>query len=108
VGRGKALELILTGDLISAQEAKVLGLVNHVVSNRGELMTLANSIMNKIVAKSPLAVSKVIKSVNAGFGFENAGYSTEAENFGASASTEDFKEGTAAFIEKRSPNFKGK
>ena len=108
VGRGKALELILTGDLISAQDAKALGLVNHVVANRDELMALANSIMNKIVNKSPIAVSNAIKSVNAGFGFENTGYVAESENFAACAATDDFKEGTAAFIEKRSPNFTGK
>jgi enoyl-CoA hydratase len=108
VGRGKALELTLTGDLISAQDAKALGLVNHVVSTRDELMALANSIMNKIVSKSPIAVSNVIKSVNAGFEFENAGYTAESENFAACAATDDFKEGTAAFIEKRSPNFTGK
>ncbi|HEX6226337.1 MAG TPA: enoyl-CoA hydratase-related protein [Chryseolinea sp.] len=108
VGRGKALELILTGDLISAQEARALGLVNHVVSNRSELMALANSIMDKIASKSPIAVEKIIESVNAGFGFENAGYSAEAKNFAACAATEDFKEGTTAFIEKRPPNFTGK
>jgi enoyl-CoA hydratase len=108
VGRGKALELILTGDLISAQDAKTLGLVNHVVSNRDELMALANSMMNKIVSKSPIAVSNAIKSVNAGFGFEDAGYVAESENFAACAATDDFKEGTTAFIEKRSPNFTGK
>ncbi len=108
VGRGKALEMMLTGDLISAQDAKALGLVNHLVSSRDELMALANSIMNKIVSKSPIAVSNVIKSVNAGFGFENEGFVAESENFAACAETDDFKEGTAAFIEKRSPNFTGK
>jgi enoyl-CoA hydratase len=108
VGRAKSLELILTGDLITAQDAKTLGLVNHVVSNRDELMSLANSIMNKIVSKSPIAVSNAIKSVNAGFGFEDAGYRAEAEYFAACAATDDFKEGTTAFIEKRTPNFKGK
>jgi enoyl-CoA hydratase len=108
VGRGKALELILTGDPISAQEAKALGLVNHVVATREELISQANSIMNKIATKSPIAVSNAIKSVNAGFGFENAGYLAEAEYFATCASTEDFKEGTTAFIEKRPPNFTGK
>src|SRR5688500_18436892 len=80
VGKGKALELMMTGDQISAQEAKTLGLVNHVVSTRDELTSLANSIMNKIVSKGPLAIANVIKSVNAGFGYENAGYIAEAEN----------------------------
>ena len=64
--------------------------------------------MNKIVSKSPIAVSNVIKSVNAGFEFENAGFLAESENFAACAATDDFKEGTTAFIEKRSPNFTGK
>ena len=108
VGRGKTLELLLTGDMISAQEAKALGLVNHVVATRDELMTLANSMMKKIVSKGPVAIANIIKSVNGGFGFEREGYATEAESFGACAATEDFKEGTSAFIEKRPPVFKGR
>lgn len=108
VGRGKALELLLTGDMISAQDAKSLGLVNHVVSNREELMTLTNKIMKKIAGKGPVAVANVIKSVNAGFDFENKGYEAEATYFAACATTEDFREGTSAFIEKRQPNFTGK
>jgi len=107
VGRGKALELTLTGDLIAAAEAKALGLVNHVVANRDELMKLAMTIMNKILSKSSLAIANAIKSINAGFSFEQLGYKTEADNFAACATTDDFKEGTAAFIEKRIPNFKG-
>ncbi len=107
VGRGKALELLLTGDLIDAQEAKTLGLVNHVVDTQEELMELAHKIMGKISAKGPIAIANVIKSVNAGFGFEAAGYDAEAKNFGACAATNDFKEGTAAFIEKRKAIFKG-
>ncbi len=108
VGRGKALELMLTGEQISAQDAKTLGLVNHVVSSRDELMALANSIMNKIINKSPIAVENIIKSVNAGFGFENAGYEAESENFAACTTTKDFQEGVKSFIEKRQPSFTGK
>jgi enoyl-CoA hydratase len=108
VGRGKALELILTGDQISAQEAKALGLVNHVVSNRDELMSTANTIMNKIVSKSPVAIANIIRSVNAGFGFENEGYTTESQSFAACAITDDFREGTKSFIEKRQPTFTGR
>lgn len=108
VGRGKALELLLTGDLIDAQEAKTLGLVNHVVDTQEELMALAHTIMNKISTKGPIAIANVIRSVNAGFSFEDAGYDAEAKNFGACAATEDFKEGTTAFIEKRKAIFKGK
>jgi len=107
VGRGKALELMLTGDLISAQEAKALGLVNHVVANREELMQLAEKIMMKIVSKAPIAVAQVIKAVNAGFNFENQGYEAEAQAFGECAATQDFKEGTAAFMEKRPAKFSG-
>ncbi len=100
VGRGKALELLLTGDLIDAHEAKALGLVNHVVETQEELMELAMKIMAKISSKGPIAIAHVIKSVNAGFGFEEAGYADEAKLFGECAATEDFKEGTTAFIEK--------
>lgn len=108
VGRGKALELMLTADMIPAQEAKAIGLVNHVVASREELMNLANSIMRKILAHGSVAITGVIKSVNAGYGFEIEGYKTEAENFAACTATQDFVEGTNAFIQKRKPNFTGK
>jgi enoyl-CoA hydratase len=108
VGRGKALELLLTADLITAQEAKAIGLVNHVVGTREELMDLSFKIMNKILSKGPIAVALVIKSVNAGFGFEEAGYTAESEGFATCAATQDFKEGTAAFLEKRPASFTGK
>jgi enoyl-CoA hydratase len=107
VGRGKALELMLTGDMISAQEAKSIGLVNHVVSNKEELMTLAGKIIDKIATKGPIAIGHVIKSVNAGFGFEASGYAAEAKYFAECTTTSDFKEGTSAFIEKRQPKFSG-
>lgn len=108
VGRGKAMELILTGDLITAQEAKALGLVNHVVANREDLMALAHKIMGKVIAKGPIAIANSIKSINAGFSFEHAGYEAEARLFAECATTQDFKEGTSAFIEKRQPQFTGK
>jgi enoyl-CoA hydratase len=107
VGRGKALELIMTADFISAQEAKAIGLVNHVVTNRDELMDLATKMMTKILSKSPIAIAQVIKSVNAGFDGEAVGYKTEAESFATCSASEDFKEGTSAFMEKRKANFKG-
>jgi enoyl-CoA hydratase len=108
VGRGKALELILTGETISASEAQAIGLVNHVVADRDALMTMANIIMNKVITKGPVAVAKIIQAVNAGFKYADDGYRIESENFAACSTTEDFKEGTLAFIQKREPNFKGK
>ena len=106
VGRGMALELMMTGDLISAQEAKAMGLVNHVVQ-KDDLMNVAGKMMTRILSKGPIAVSHVIRSVNAGFNFELAGYDTEAQHFAACTTTRDFVEGTNAFIEKRQPQFKG-
>lgn len=106
VGRGKALELMMTGDMISAQEASNIGLVNHVVAKE-DLMNFAAKMMSKILRKGPIAVSYLIKSVNAGFGFEREGYEAEAEHFAACTTTNDFREGTEAFIEKRQPQFKG-
>jgi len=107
VGRGKALELAMTGDVISASEAKEIGLVNHVVTTKEEAFTLAEKIMNKIFSKGPLAIAALIKSVNAGYGQEKDGYQAEAKNFAELTATKDFMEGTSAFLEKRKANFKG-
>lgn len=108
VGRGKALELLLTGDMVGAAEAKQLGLVNHVVGTKQEAIDMATKILKKITSKAPIAIENIIKSVNAGFSFENAGYDAEALYFSTCSTTEDFKEGTSAFLQKRPPNFKGK
>jgi len=107
VGRGKALELAMTGDMTTAHEAKEIGLVNHVVATKAEALTLAEKILGKIFKKAPLAISALIRSINAGYEFENFGYKTESENFASLTSTKDFVEGTSAFAEKRTPNFKG-
>jgi enoyl-CoA hydratase len=106
VGRGKALELMLSGDMISAQEAKIIGLVNHVVP-LAELLGFTGKMMDRILSKGPVAIANVIKSVNAGYNFARDGYEAEAENFAACTTTSDFIEGTRAFIEKRQPNFTG-
>jgi enoyl-CoA hydratase len=107
VGRGKALELLLSGEMVTAEEARNLGLVNHVFATREEMMAKATDLLRKIVAKSALTIAHMIRVVNAGFAFEKAGYEAEAQAFASCADTEDFKEGTLAFLEKRKPIFKG-
>lgn len=106
VGRGKALELMMTGDTITAAEARQIGLVNHVVAPE-DLISFSRSMMERILSKGPVAVANVVRSVNAGFSFEYAGYEAEAANFATCTTTEDFREGTDAFIAKRQPQFKG-
>jgi len=108
VGRAKALELILTADLITAAEALKIGLVNHVVATKQEALDMAFGMMKKIASKGPVAIAKSIESVNAGYSFEDKGYAAEATAFGACAETNDFKEGTKAFVEKRPAKFTGK
>lgn len=108
VGRPKALELAMTGDMVTAKDGKELGLVNHVVASKQEGMELATKMLTKISQKAPLAITELIKSVNAGFDFEKAGYQAEAESFAHLFTTKDFVEGTSAFMEKRTPNFTGK
>ncbi|HMQ01418.1 MAG TPA: enoyl-CoA hydratase-related protein, partial [Cyclobacteriaceae bacterium] len=88
-------------------EAKSIGLVNHVYATQQELLQAAHQMMEKIFAKAPVAVAMVINSVNAGYNFEEAGYQAEANSFAYCTKTDDFKEGTTAFIEKRKPAFKG-
>lgn len=107
VGKGKATELLMTGEMIDAAEAYRLGLVNYVVP-QGEEVAKAVDILKKIASKAPLAISKVITCVNAYFNKETEGFDFEIEEFGKLTGTEDFKEGAAAFVERRSPNFKGK
>ncbi|WP_435413825.1 enoyl-CoA hydratase/isomerase family protein [Polaribacter aestuariivivens] len=107
VGKGKAMELIMTAGMISANEAKECGLVNHVVSQE-ELLPLAEKIASKILRNSSVAISAAIKAVNASFKDGVNGYDTEIEAFGNCFGTEDFVEGTTAFLNKRKPDFPGK
>lgn len=106
VGKGRAMEMIVTADVINAAEAYRIGLVNHVVPAE-ELITKCEEIISKVISKSPVAISFAIQSVNAGFVAGANGYAAEIENFGACFGTKDFKEGTTAFLEKRKANFSG-
>lgn len=106
VGKGKAMELIMTAGMISAEEAKDLGLVNHVISQE-ELLSFTQKIAEKIIRNSPLAIAAAIKAVNANFDVDKNGFEVEIEAFGNCFGTPDFIEGTTAFLEKRKPNFPG-
>jgi enoyl-CoA hydratase len=108
VGKGKALELMMTADLISALEAKEIGLVNHVVPTQAELLPKAEEILGKILTKAPLAIEMIISCVNAVYNKEEDGYQTEANSFSICCKSDDFKEGTKAFLEKRTARFLGK
>lgn len=104
VGKGKAMEMIMTAGMISADEAKEWGLVNYVVTQEA-LLPLCEKIAGKIINNSSVAIAAAIKSVNANYTNCVNGFSVEIENFGLSFGTEDFKEGTNAFLEKRKANF---
>jgi enoyl-CoA hydratase/carnithine racemase len=108
VGKGRALQLILSGAMISAQEAHRIGLVNEVVP-ADDLMTRSEAVLKQIFANAPLAVRFSIEAVNKGLETSQAeGLSLEASFFGLCAGTDDKKEGTSAFLEKRAPAFRGR
>jgi len=107
IGKGRAMEMIMTAGMISAEEAHRIGLVNHVVP-QSELLDFTRGIASKIMRNSPFAIGTAIKCVNANFKDGVNGFETEIRNFGKCFGTEDFKEGTTAFLEKRKAEFKGK
>lgn len=107
VGKGKALEMIMTADMISAAEAHRLGLVNHVTTPE-ELTAKCEEILGKILSRAPLAIAAAIKSVNANYADGVNGFNTEIDEFGKLFGTKDFTEGVSAFMEKRKADFTGK
>jgi enoyl-CoA hydratase len=107
IGKGRALELLMTADIINAAEAYRLGLVNHVVPV-GQLIEKCEEILGKIKTKSPLAIASVIRCVNAFYEKRMDGNNVEINEFGNFFGSEDFKEGTQAFLGKRPAEFKGR
>lgn len=107
VGKGKAMELVLTATMIGADEAHSLGLVNYAVE-QDDLLNTAKGLAKKMMKNAPTALTAAIKTVIAGYTDGVDGYSVEIEQFGLCFGTEDFKEGTTAFLEKRKAEFPGK
>ena len=107
VGKGRAMEMVMTAGMIDANLALSYGLVNHVVEPE-ELLPLCEKIANKIMRNSSVAISKAIKAINANFESGKDGYKVEIKQFGKCFGTEDFVEGTTAFLEKRKADFPGK
>jgi enoyl-CoA hydratase len=106
IGKGRALELLMTGNMIDATTALQYGLVNYVVP-QAELLQKATTLLELITTKAPLAISQCIQAANAVFRAEN-GYETELKAFGECFDTNDMKEGVSAFLHKRKPVFSGK
>ena len=107
VGKGRAMEMIMTAGMVDANQALQYNLVNHVTTAE-ELIPFAENLAQKIRKNSLVAISAAIKAVNANYQHDVNGYEVEIEEFGNSFGTEDFKEGTSAFLGKRKANFPGR
>lgn len=107
IGKGRALEMLISGNMIDATTALQYGLVNYVVE-AGELLGKAKSVLATIIDKAPVAIAKCIECWNAVFDETQNGFELEIKSFGECFGTEDMKEGATAFLEKRKPEFKGR
>ncbi|NGM74462.1 enoyl-CoA hydratase-related protein [Sphingobacterium sp. SGL-16] len=105
VGRGKALEMIMTGDMIEANDGLQWGLINHVVESHTDLLPKAISILERTYSRSATGIAAAIEAVNVGIQNPEKGFEKEIELFGKCFESDDMKEGVAAFLEKRKPNF---
>ena len=106
VGKGRAMEMVMTAGMIDAETAKTYGLVNH-VTTQDDLLPLCEKIANKIMRNSSVAIGAAIKAINANFKDGVDGYQVEIEEFSNCFGTDDFTEGTTAFLEKRKAEFPG-
>lgn len=107
IGRGRATELLMTGDIVNAADAYRVGLCNYLVKPE-ELIPKCQEILNRIFTKAPFAVAEIVKCVDAHYADGVDGYQYEVDSFGRCCGTQDFAEGTGAFMEKRKPVFTGK
>ncbi len=105
VGRGKALEMIMTGDMIEANDGLQWGLINHVVESHTDLLPKAISLLERTYSRSATGIAAAIEAVNVGIQNPEKGFEKEIELFGKCFESDDMKEGVAAFLEKRKPNF---
>ena len=107
VGKGRAIELLTTGEKLGAAEAKAIGLVNYVVEYQDAMMKKCRTLLKTVMNNAPVAVGMAIQCVNAAYTPAENGYQTEANSFANCCQTEDFKEGVTALQENRKPEFKG-